>query len=47
MEKEGRSTLVCGKNLPCGVVDRFTVVVEEKSNAENKYKSMWCEVGWM
>lgn len=46
MKKEGRVTLLCSKNLPCGVVDRFSVVVAEKSKSEakNKYKSMGYEV---
>ncbi len=34
MKKEGRVTLLCSKNLPCGVVDRFSVVVAEKSKSE-------------
>lgn len=46
MKKEGRVTLSCSKKLPSGVVDRFTVVVAEKSksDAKNRYKSMGYEV---
>ena len=46
MKREGRVALYCVKKLPCGVVDRFSVVVSEKEEgqAKAKYKSMGYEV---
>ena len=42
MKRAGRVTLYCAKKLPCGVIDRFRVVVSEKEEgvAKSKYKSM-------
>lgn len=42
MKKEGRVTLRCDKFLPCGVIDRFTVVVSDKvkNDAKLKYQAM-------
>lgn len=46
MKKEGRVTLVCIKTISHGIIDRFTVVVSEKSKSEAKmrYKAMGYEV---
>lgn len=46
MKRKGRVTLCCVKKLPCGVIDRFRVVVPEKEagEAKAKYKSMGYEV---
>ncbi len=42
MKRVGRIKLFCYKKLPCGVVDRFEIVVSEKdeSAARAKYTAM-------
>lgn len=41
MKKQGRTTLVCRKELSCGVMDMFEVVVasSEKDAAKKNYES--------
>ena len=42
MKKQGRTTLVCRKELSCGVMDMFEVVVKtaDKDSAKKNYESM-------
>lgn len=42
MKKQGRTTLICRKELNCGVIDMFEVVVtsNEKDAAKKKYESI-------
>lgn len=42
MKMKGRTTLICRKELNCGVMDMFEVVVkmDEKDSAKRKYESM-------
>lgn len=42
MKKQGRTTLMCRKELNCGVIDMFEVVIDsnERNNAKKKYESM-------
>ena len=42
MKKQGRTTLICRKELSCGVIDTFEVIVasNEKDTAKKKYESM-------
>ena len=41
MKKQGRATLVCRKELSCGVMDMFEVVVasNERDIAKKNYES--------
>ena len=42
MKKQGRTTLICRKELSCGVMDMFEVVVasNERDIAKKKYESI-------
>lgn len=42
MKKQGRTTLVCRKELSCGVMDMFEVVIKttDKDSAKKNYESM-------
>lgn len=46
MKIVGRVKLFCYKKLPCGVIDRFEVIVSEKdeSAARARYSSMGYKV---
>ncbi len=46
MKRAGRVKLFCYKKLPCGVIDRFEVIVSEKdeSAARAKYATMGYKV---
>lgn len=46
MKRVGRVKLFCYKKLPCGVIDRFEVIVSEKdeSAARAKYIAMGYKV---
>ena len=41
MKKQGRTTLVCRKELSCGVMDMFEVVIKtaDKDSAKKNYES--------
>ena len=46
MKSTGRVRLYCAKRLPCGVIDRFTVVVmtAKKDAAKKEYESQGYKV---
>ena len=41
MKKQGRTTLMCRKELNCGVIDMFEVVIDsnERDKAKKNYES--------
>lgn len=48
MKKEGRTTLVCRKDLRNGIVDYFTVVVksDERDAAKKRYEDAGYKVSF-
>jgi len=46
MKSKGRVKLTCFKKLPCGVIDRFTVMVlvDKKDAAKKEYEAQGYKV---